>query len=235
MSDFSSLITIMKGAAAKASRVLSRDYNELKHLQSSKKSNETFVNRSFEKAKDIMITELERARPEFGLHSYSYNKESTSEHEERWILNVLDGAKNFSHSIPCFAIGIAVEERLYGKTEITSGLIFFPATNEIFFAEKGKGSWYEDNAVRRIRVSERRSKNDLLGVGDVPELDSQDFGCDLVSCAYVASGKMDFAKLKSGYSDIAPGILLVKEAGGSVEEKSGELLFSNSLLGTIIK
>lgn len=237
MSDFSSLIRVMKAATGKAARVLSRDFNELKSLQSSRKPNDIFVNRSLNKVKDILIYELEKARPEFGLNAYEHSKESQSLNEERWIVNILDGSKNFSHAIPSFAIGIAVEEKIYGKTELVSGLVYLPATNETFFAEKGKGSWFEGggSGVSRIRVSERKSKDSLLGVGEVADVDSLSFGSDLMACAYTACGRIDFAKLKCGYSDVAPGIILVREAGGIVEEVSGELLFSNSLLERVIK
>lgn len=235
MSDFSSLIKVMKTAAGKASRVLSRDFNELKSLQSSRKPNDVFVNRSLNKVKDILVYELEKARPEFGLTMNGHVKNSESPNEERWIVNILDGSKNFSHAISSFAIGIAVEEKRYGKTEIISGLVSLPAINELFFAEKGKGAWVEGSANSRIRVSERKSKNSLLGVGEVPDVDSIDFGSDLLACAYIACGRIDFAKLKCGYTDVASGIILVREAGGIVEETSGELLFSNSLLERAIK
>ena len=235
MSELSSLITVMKGATGKAARILSRDFNELKSLQSSQKPNDVFVNRAFEKIKDKLIYDLEKARPEFGITTYGYTKESTSENEERWIVNILDGSKNFSHAIPAFAIGIAVEEKRYGKTEVISGFIYLPATNEQFFAEKGQGAWHEGSGVTRIRVSARKSKSSLLGVGEVAEVDSINFGSDLMACAYVACGRIDFAKLKTGYSEVAPGIIIVREAGGSVEESAGELVFSNSVLERIIK
>ena len=243
MSNVSPLMKLMLDISNKAARFLSRDYYELKSLQSSTKSNQMFVDKSLDKIRKVVLSELERARPEFGMVCSGFNKESTSANQEKWIVTLMDGVENFAHSIPCFGISIAVEENRYSKPEIVSGLIMFPILDEVYFAEKGKGAWHTGSmgkysGTHRLRVSER--KDNLMVLDTKAPASSTHthrvFGCDLLSCAYVASAKADFARaynLDENY--LAAGIILVQEAGGMVIKSSDSFSFSNSKLNGIMK
>jgi len=242
MTNISSSVKVMLDITAKASRFLSRDYYELKSLQSSKNSTQTFVDRCLDKMSKVIVNELERSRPEYGVSALGIEKESQNEEKSKWLVNIMSGERNLSHAIPCIGMSIAIEEEIYGKKELVASLICFPILDETYFAEKGKGSWFigsmgQHGATSRLRVSERRNADSLLIISHndrAAEKDSvRDFGCDLLSCAYVASGRADIAKIDgSSYHDVAAGILLIQEAGGMVQNDSGNsMIISNSHLG----
>lgn len=242
MSNISSSIKVMLDVSAKASRFLSRDFYELKSLQSSKKSTQTFVDRTVDKISKILINELERSRSEYGISATGVKKESQNEEKSKWLVNIMSGVRNLSHAIPCIGMSIAIEEEINGKMEVIASLLHFPILDETYFAEKGKGSWLigsmgQYGATTRLRVSERRSADSLLIIAHNDRASDQDairdFGCDLLSCAYIASGRADIAKIDSAnYHDVAAGILLIQEAGGVVQNDSGNsMIISNSNLG----
>ena len=244
MSNISSTMNVMMDISAKASRFLSRDYYELKSLQSSRKSMQPFVDKTLHKMRSVILSELERVRPEYGIDCIDFQKESTSEHQETWIVNIMDGVDNFAHAIPFFGIGIAVEENIHGKRELTYGLVAFPILDELYFAERGKGSWYigstgKFSATHRLRVSERKAQDQLLLLGSHANFPLgaavRNFGCNLLSCAYVASGRADFAIMNdAGVTDTAAGVILVKEAGGVVQKKNDSIMISNPALDRLV-
>jgi len=243
MSNISPLMKLMLEISNKAARFLSRDYYELKSLQSSKKPNHLFIEKSLDKIKKVVLGELERARPEFGIICKGFDKESTSVNQEKWIVTLMDGVENFAHSIPCFGMSIAVEENRYSKPEIMSGVVIFPIIDELYFAEKGQGAWHtasmgKYSGTHRLRVSER--KDNLMVFGAKPTTSTnheyRDFGCNLLSCAYVSAAKVDFAKVyNADENDLAVGIILVQEAGGMVVRNSDSFSFSNSNLNGVMK
>lgn len=241
MGNISSSIKVMLDVSAKASRFLSRDFYELKSLQSSKKSTQSFVDRTIDKISKIIINELERSRSEYGISATNVEKESQNEEKSKWLVNIMSGERNLSHAIPCIGMSIAIEEEINGKRELVASLLHFPILDETYFAEKGKGSWFissmgQYGATSRLRVSERRNGDSLLIISHSDRASDQDtvrdFGCDLLSCAYVASGRADIAKVYArNYHDVAAGILLVQEAGGIVQNYPGNsMIVSNSNL-----
>ena len=141
-------ISILEKICAKASKVIIRDFGEIEKLQVSKKGPGDFVTKTDKKVESIIIEELEKARPNYGFLA-----EESGEHknnsEFKWVIDPIDGTSNFMHGIPHFAISIALEK----NDEIISGIICDPIKNEIFFAEKGRGSYLNN---RRIRVSSRK-------------------------------------------------------------------------------
>ncbi|MCH9753497.1 MAG: hypothetical protein K0T99_01180 [Alphaproteobacteria bacterium] len=240
MSNISPLIKLMLDVSSKVSRFLSRDYYELKSLQSSRKSNQMFVEKSLDKIKGILLGELERIRPEFGIVCTGFNKESTSPNQEKWVITVMDGVQNFTHSIPLFGISISIAEMKNSKEEITSCLMVFPILDEVYFAEKGKGAWYTGSmgkysGTHRLRVSERKENLMVFGVENADRniYYNREFGCNILASAYVASGKLDFARVRS--KDIEAGILLVREAGGVITEGSDFVDLSSSSVKDITK
>ena len=204
-------------ASEKASKVLIRDFGEIEKLQVSKKGPSDFVTNSDLKAEKIIIEELKKARPHYSIISEENGTESNKDKNNTWIIDPIDGTINFLHGIPHFAISIALKS----NDEIISGLIFDPIKNEIFFAEKENGAFFNNH---RIRVSKKNEINNCLfatGGETKQELDLpyRKSGCAALDMAYVAAGRYDgYFQHNLNLWDIAAGIILVKEAGGILNE-----------------
>ena len=204
-------------ASEKASKILIRDFGEIEKLQVSKKGPSDFVTNSDLKAEKIIIEELKKAKPNYSIISEENGIENNKDKNNTWIIDPIDGTINFLHGIPHFAISIALKF----KDEIISGLIFDPIKNEMFFAEKNGGAYFNNH---RIRVSKKNELNDCLFVtgGKISnELDIsyRKSGCAALDLAYVAAGRFDgFFQHDLNLWDIAAGIVLVKEAGGIINE-----------------
>jgi myo-inositol-1(or 4)-monophosphatase len=253
----SGILTVMERAARKAAPQLRRDFNEVQHLQVSKKGPADFVSMADQRAERTLYDELKKARPDWGFLLEEGGEIEGDPTKPRWIVDPLDGTSNFLHGIPHFAISIAVEEpRPGGRSEITSSLVYQPLTDESFWAEKGRGAWLQDH---RLRVSSRRYLDEALiatgtpfkGHGDhvewraihdaiAPEVAGiRRFGSASLDLSWVAAGRYD-GFWESGLKpwDIAAGILLVREAGGFVTDfrgadralERGEILAANDTL-----
>ena len=217
MNSISANLNLMIKASEKASKVLIRDFGEIEKLQVSKKGPTDFVTNSDLKTEKIIIEELKKARPNYSFISEENGIEINKDKKNTWIIDPIDGTVNFLHGIPHFAISIALQS----NNEIVSGLIFDPIKNEMFYAEKDKGAFFNN---QRIRVSKKNKINECLfatsGVVkselDLPYRKSGSAALDL---AYVASGRYD-GYFQNGLNlwDIAAGIIIVKAAGGVINE-----------------
>ena len=200
-------------ASEKASKVLIRDFGEIEKLQVSKKGPKDFVTNSDIKTEKIIIEELKKARPNYSIISEENGTENNKDKNNTWIIDPIDGTINFLHGIPHFAISIALKS----NDEIISGLIFDPIKNEIFFAEKENGAFFNNH---RIRVSKKNEINNCLfatGGETKQELDLpyRKSGCAALDMAYVAAGRYDgYFQHNLNLWDIAAGIIIVNEAGG---------------------
>tara|TARA_B100000900_G_C20429893_1_gene654495 strand:- start:35 stop:739 length:705 start_codon:yes stop_codon:yes gene_type:complete len=202
-------------ASEKASKILIRDFGEIEKLQVSKKSPTDFVTNSDLKVEKIIIDELKKAKPHFSIISEESGEEINKDKKNTWIIDPIDGTVNFLHGLPHFAISIA----LRSNNELISGLIFDPIKDEMFFAEKNGGAFCNN---QRIRVSSKNNINDcLFGTGgnikDNFDFPNRKSGCAALDMAYVACGRYDgYYQNNLNLWDIAAGIVLVKEAGGIV-------------------
>ena len=217
MKSISANLNVMIKATEKASKILIRDFGEIEKLQVSKKGPTDFVTNSDLKAEKIIIEELKKAKPHYSIISEENGIENNKDKNNTWIIDPIDGTINFLHGIPHFAISIALKS----NDEIISGVIFDPIKNEMFYAEKNNGSYFNNH---RIRVSKKNEINDCLFVTggkiynelDLPYRKS---GCAALDMAYVASGRYDgYFQQNLNLWDIAAGIILVKEAGGVMNE-----------------
>tara|TARA_B100001093_G_C26832747_1_gene1016885 strand:+ start:1855 stop:2565 length:711 start_codon:yes stop_codon:yes gene_type:complete len=204
-------------ASEKASKILIRDFGEIEKLQVSKKGPSDFVTNSDLKAEKIIIEELKKAKPNYSIISEENGIENNKDKNNTWIIDPIDGTINFLHGIPHFAISIALKS----KDEIISGLIFDPIKNEMFFAEKDGGAYFNNH---RVRVSKKSELNDCLFVtggkiNNELDISYRKSGCAALDLAYVAAGRFDgFFQCDLNLWDIAAGIVLVKEAGGIMNE-----------------
>ena len=202
-------------AAEKASKSLIRDFGEVEKLQVSKKGPKDFVTKTDKKVEKILIEELSKSKKNFSFITEESGSIDNKDKENVWIIDPIDGTNNFLHGIPHFAICIALKT----KKEIISGLIFDPIKDEMFYAEKDKGAFLNN---QRLRVSNRNSIDDCLFSSNqegvkFSNLNMRCSGCTALDLAYVASGRLDgFFHNKINLWDIAAGALMVKEAGGIV-------------------
>jgi len=225
-------MNIIYKACTKASRSLIRDFGEIENLQVSSKGPGDFVTSADKRTEKIIIEELLNAHPDYCVISEEagiLNKENLN---NKWIIDPIDGTMNFLNGIPHFAISIAYEE----NNEIICGIIFDPIKNEMFFAEKGNGSFLNNS---RIRVSNKKKIEDSLLVTGGPKFKSKKkekifqeyveiskivnapirkFGSAALDIANVACGRFDgYWQWELNYWDIAAGMIILKEAGGYVE------------------
>ena len=217
MNSISANLNIMIKASEKASKILIRDFGEIENLQVSKKGPADFVTNSDLKVEKIIIEELKKARPNYSIISEENGIEDNKDKENVWIIDPIDGTINFLNGVPHFAISIALKS----NNEIVSGLIFDPIKNEIFYAEKNNGAFFNNH---RIRVSKKNDVDDcLFATGGKIEkeidLTYRKSGCAALDMAYVASGRFDgYFQNNLNLWDIAAGIILVNEAGGVLNE-----------------
>jgi len=217
MNSISANLNIMIKAAEKASKVLIRDFGELEKLQVSSKGPSDFVTNSDKKVEKIIIEELTKSRKKFSILSEEIGEIKNSDKENCWIIDPIDGTTNFLHGIPHFAISIALKT----KQEIVSGLIFDPIKNEMFYAEKNNGAYFNN---QRIRVSKKKNLNEcLFATGGKDEIDvnlnTRKSGSAALDMAYVGAGRYDgYFQKKLNIWDIAAGIIIINEAGGKIND-----------------
>ena len=239
-------INLITRACMKASRSLIRDFGEIENLQVSAKGPGDFVTSADKRTEKILINELQKAHPEYGIVTEESGIINKSNIKNRWIIDPIDGTMNFLNGVPQFAISIGYEE----EGEIKSGVIFNPIANEMFCAEKGNGAYLNNS---RIRVSNKKKIKDALIVTGGPKGASKikdkifneyinvsknvssvrKFGSAALDVAYVACGRFDgYWQREISYWDIAAGIIILKEAGGFVtffEEETNFPLKKNIL------
>ena len=217
MNSISPNLNIMIKACEKASKILIRDFGEIENLQVSKKGPNDFVTNSDLKAEKIIIEELKKAKPNYSVISEENGIEINKDIKNTWIIDPIDGTVNFLHGVPHFAISIALKS----NNDIISGLIFDPIKNEMFYAEKDNGAFFNNH---RIRVSKKSELNNCLFVTGEKvtkniDLTYRKSGCASLDMAYVASGRYDgYFQNNLNLWDIAAGIVLVKEAGGIINQ-----------------
>jgi myo-inositol-1(or 4)-monophosphatase len=232
----SAILNVMVGAAIKAGRSLTKDFAEVENLQVSRKGPADFVSKADLRAEQVVFDELRKARPTYAFLMEEGGEVAGTDGQHRWIIDPLDGTTNFLHSIPLFAVAIALER----ANEIVASVVYNPVMDELYTAEKGGGTWLNDR--RRLRVGGRRALADaVVSTGIKTQGTAYDTlqlrqlaqinpavagirrsGSISVDMAWLASGRFD-ALYEAGLApwDVAPGMLLVKEAGGFVSDFGG--------------
>lgn len=249
----SALINVMSAAVIKAGRGLLRDFSEVGNLQISRKGTADFVTSADLRTEKLLQKELLAVRPNFGFLLEEGGEVKGKDVNTRWIIDPIDGTSNFIHAIPYFCISVGLEQtNSNGESEVVAGVIYDPIHNELFAAEKGNGAYLND---RKLKVSERNTIEDsLLVTGKAARNTGYDqemfhlatslsksgaivryFGATALDLAYLAAGRLDacwYYTVKPW--DIAAGLLLIREAGGIVQEMSGGAAntYSKSLICT---
>jgi myo-inositol-1(or 4)-monophosphatase len=235
-------LTIMANAAQRAAKQLLRDFNEVEQLQVSIKGPSDFVSQADLKAEAMLKQDLNKARPGYAFLMEESGASGSENWTWRWVVDPLDGTTNFLHGMPHWAISIGLERRLPdGAVEVAAGVIYAPATDEMFWAEKGSGAFMND---RRLRVSARRDLDQAVFATGIPFAGApprqrfafartlgtlapqtagiRRFGAAALDLAWVAAGRFDgYWEIGIKPWDVSAGILLVREAGGYVTTPDG--------------
>jgi len=239
-------LNIMMKAARRAGRSLVKDFREVENLQVSMKGAGDFVSRADLNAEKIIKEDLMAARPTYGWLAEEGGEDEGQDPTRRWIVDPLDGTTNFLHGLPHWAVSIALEH----KGQVVAGVVFDPAKDEMFFAEKGAGAWMNES---RLRVSGRNKMIESVfatglpfgGRADLPQT-LQELGRILPGCAgvrrwgaaaldlaYVAAGRYDgFWERRLNAWDIAAGLIIVREAGGLADpiDPKGNILEDGTII-----
>jgi myo-inositol-1(or 4)-monophosphatase len=245
-------LNLMIKAARRAGKSLVKDFREVENLQVSLKGAGDFVSRADIAAEKIIKEELMGGRPTYGWLGEETGETAGQDPTRRWIVDPLDGTTNFLHGLPHWAVSIALEH----KGEVVSAVVFDPAKDEMYWAEKGQGAWMNE---ARIRVSGRRQMAEAVFATGVPFgtkstlpatlrdlarlmpacAGVRRWGSAALDLAYVAAGRYDgYWERELGAWDMAAGLLLVREAGGFAEAvregreifESGSVIAANSEL-----
>jgi myo-inositol-1(or 4)-monophosphatase len=232
----SALMNVMTAAAIKAGRGLKRDFGEVENLQVSVKGPGDFVTAADKRAEKTVFEELSRARPGYSFLMEESGAVEGSDKTHTWHIDPLDGTANFLHGIPIFAVSIALER----DGQLVAGVVYNPASDDMFVAEKGQGAYFNN---RRMRVSARKTLPDSLVACGIPPLAAaarharfqtelaavmaktgniRRMGAAALDLAFVAAGRCD-GYWERGIQpwDIAAGIVLVRESGGFVSDLDG--------------
>jgi myo-inositol-1(or 4)-monophosphatase len=231
----SALLNVMIAAARKAGRALKRDFGEVEKLQVSLKGPANFVSAADRRAEETLFAELSKARPGYGFIGEEGGARAGADKTHTWIVDPLDGTTNFLHGIPQFAISIALSR----EGNVVAGLVYNPATDEMFIAERGKGAFLNE---QRIRVAARKHLSDSVIACGLPHIGRGDiklaaretnlmqeqvaglrrFGSAALDLAWVAAGRLDgYWERNLSPWDMAAGMILVREAGGYVSDCDG--------------
>jgi myo-inositol-1(or 4)-monophosphatase len=231
----SAVLNVMIKAAHRAARSLKRDLGEVEQLQVSLKGPRNFVCAADRRAETILREELAKARPDYGFLGEEGGAQAGSDKTHRWIVDPLDGTTNFLHGIPHFAIAIALER----NGAIVAGLVYNPANDEMFIAERGKGAFLND---KRIRVAARQRLAEAIVACGLPHYGRGDlalardeiaaaqrafaglrrYGAATLDLAWVAAGRLDaYWERDLSPWDLAAGSILVREAGGFISDLDG--------------
>ncbi|WP_149539198.1 inositol monophosphatase family protein [Siccirubricoccus phaeus] len=233
-------LNVVVAAVQKVGRRLLRDFGEVEQLQVSPKGPGDFVSQADLRAEESLRAELSRARPNFAFLMEESGSHGAEDWEWRWVVDPLDGTTNFLHGIPHWAISVGIEKRIDAeKTEIVAGVIYNPASDEMFWAEKGVGAFLND---RRLRVSGRKELQQAVFATGIPfagvprkaEFSQilarimpqvagvRRFGAAALDLAWVAAGRYEgYWELGLKKWDMAAGLIMVKEAGGFVTDPEG--------------
>jgi myo-inositol-1(or 4)-monophosphatase len=231
----SALINVMVKAARRAGRSLKRDLGEIENLQVSLKGPANFVSLADKRSEEMLYEDLTKARPGYGFIGEEGGMREGADKSHTWIVDPLDGTTNFLHGIPQFAISIGLRR----EDTVIAGLIYNPANDELYIAERGKGAFLND---QRLRVAGRRKLGECVVACGLPHIGRGDhdlsrtemteiqnrvaglrrFGAASLDMAFVASGRLDgYWERNLQPWDMAAGQIMIREAGGTVSGIEG--------------
>ena len=216
-------------AAKKGGEVLSR-YFEMVGLEWELKDDKSFVTKADEEAEQAIVSHIREQYPDHGFLGEEGSHTKTDA-EYVWVIDPLDGTKNFLNGIPLFAVSIA----LLRRREVIAAVVYNPTTRSLYAAERGRGATYNG---KKITVSKQPAEMGIVTFGpgqkDKETLNrffaaSENFfkskrylGATALELGYVARGGTEaFVCIGLKKWDYAAGALLVSEAGGTLTDYKG--------------
>lgn len=229
------MLAVAIEAAKKAGMFLKSNLGKVRDIQLKEGQERNLVTEVDKQSEHIIIETIRRHHPQHRILAEEGGKGSDQDSPFTWIVDPLDGTTNFTHGLPVFCVSIGLEH----NDELYAGVIYDPNLDELFTAEKGKGAYLNG---KRIAVSKTSSlKRSLLVTGfpyniaENPNHAVERFvnflmhaqavrrmGSAAIDLAYVAAGRFDgFWEVALNPWDMAAGALLVREAGGTLSDFSG--------------
>ena len=224
--------TLLKALEAAGKRI--RGFDETEFQVSNKEGINNLVTEVDHAAEETIIATIKESFPEHQILSEECG-ELIQDSQYKWIIDPIDGTVNFAHRIPLCCVSIGLEQA--GKMIL--GGVFNPFMNELFIAERGEGTTFND---KKVSVSKKVSVESACLVTGFPYtyLDEPNgplevfdrfirrgvpvrrLGSAAIDLAWVACGRFDgFFEHKLAAWDSAAGFLLVEEAGGKVTQLDG--------------
>ena len=228
-------LTVMINAVRKAARGVQRDFGEIANLQVSVKGPGNFVTAADKRCEKVIREELEKARPGYSFLMEESGSVTGSDADHRFIIDPIDGTTNFIHSIPFFALTVALER----KGDLLAAVTYNPISDELFTAERGQGAWLNGAPLKvsgartlidsllctGFPYSVQRDAESLVGLfGEFLKVSRavRRLGSAAIDLAYVAAGRLDgFWEQSLHPWDVAAGALIIQEAGGIVTDLAG--------------
>lgn len=181
-------------------------------------------------AEKMLKKELLALIPDAAIYAEESDKQESAEY--RWIIDPIDGTKNFACGIPYFCVAVALEH----QNQVIAAVTYAPALQECFYAERGHGMWWNDQKVsldqeywkkrtaalitRHSHISNTQIRKKLKDKGYSGSF--RYYGAAALDLGYIAIGSIDVLISESIYWwDVAGGLLMVEEAGGYTADLDG--------------
>jgi myo-inositol-1(or 4)-monophosphatase len=247
MIKINELLDVAKESAYLAGAILKEGYGTSFKIMNKEGKNNLVTEYDY-RAEKAIIDNISKYYPDHKFLAEESGKTGSSSDTIRWIIDPLDGTVNFAHSLPIFSVSIAAEF----NGEILCGAIYHPVLDEMFYAGKGLGSFLNGQI---IKVSENSDFETAFLVTGFPYnvntnphncidhfvsiiqrgIPIRRLGSAALDMAYVACGRFDgFWEVNLNPWDVAAGIIIVQEAGGSVTQYDLQdfKIFDDSILVT---
>ncbi|WP_288062989.1 inositol-1-monophosphatase [Rodentibacter caecimuris] len=224
------MLNIAIRAARRAGNVIAKNYERRDDIETLQKGINDYVTNIDKAAEAEIIEIIRKSYPEHTVITEESGAIEGKDSDVQWIVDPLDGTRNFMNGLPHFAVSIAI--RVKNRTEV--GVVYDPIRNELFTAVRGEGAKLNDV---RLRVDAKRELQGAIVATSFPFKqpklmptqfammnalieDAADFrrtGSAALDLCYVASNRVDgYFEMGIKAWDCAAGDLIVREAGGLV-------------------
>ncbi|MFW0862675.1 MAG: inositol monophosphatase family protein [Candidatus Komeilibacteria bacterium] len=231
---------LAKKLAKEAGEYLLNNFYTFKPKEKSYKANKTTVTKYDKGAEKIILKAIKKYFPNDAILSEeagANNKES----EYLWIVDPLDGTRNFTMRNPVFSVAIAIiylPDKNSSKAEVKHGFVYVPVLKDMYEASLHKGTKLNGKKVYVSKIAKMEDAQHTFCHGQGPtymsksgrynlnlkkkNIDARQLGSAAIELALVSSGRSESIVIPGANSwDVAAGILLVREAGGKVTDANG--------------
>ena len=237
----SQILSTAKNAALKGAAYIREKFTDIANIQIEQKTHNDFVTIVDKESENLLIKEIYKSFPSHNILGEEHGRHSGTE-QFTWIIDPLDGTRNFIQKIPAFAVSIGVMK----NDEIIAGAVADVMGGDLFYAEKGHGAFRNED---KIYVSEHSNLKDSFFATGFPfrnkevippfcrametllneSSGARRIGAAALDLCWLAQGSFDYF-FEYGLSawDVAAASIIISEAGGTISDFNGE---SNYLFG----